>query len=155
VKGTFWRFYSVACTAACTESNIKAALHKTDIFPFNPDFVFTQLPLRSVPSPVKHQIILHLKTPHNRRDRRQYTQLAINHINKFLSGDTTSAIATLRHFTHTVETALTTAQIKTIEAEDIKKRYTRKTAAKTDDRTSAKYISVSGSLQKCLRGCAV
>jgi hypothetical protein len=138
VNGTFWLFYSVARTAAYTASNIKAAFRKTGIFPFNPDSVLTQLPSRSVPLPIKHQTILHLKTPHNRRDLRQHTQLAINHIKECLSGDTTSAIATLCHFTHTAETALTTAQIKTIEAEDIKKRYKGKTATKTNHRVITK-----------------
>jgi len=37
VKGTFWWFYSIACTAAYTANNIKAVCRKTGIFPFNPD----------------------------------------------------------------------------------------------------------------------
>jgi hypothetical protein len=82
--------------------------------------------------------MLHLKTPHNCRDLRQHTQLAINHIKECLSGDTSSAIATLCHFVHTAETALTTAQIKTIEAEDIKKQYKGKSATKTDRRVISK-----------------
>ncbi|KAF8533135.1 hypothetical protein BDD12DRAFT_900210 [Trichophaea hybrida] len=48
------------------------------------------------------------------------------------------AIAALRRFANTAQTALSTAQIKTIVAEDIKKRYNGKTAAKTDRRVITK-----------------
>jgi len=100
VKGTFWRFYSVARIAAYTANIIKAAFRTTGIFPINPDSVLTQLPSCSVPSPVKHQTILLLKTPRNRQDLRQHTQLAIDHIKECLHGDTSSTIAKLRHFAH-------------------------------------------------------
>ena len=62
----------------------------------------------------------------------------MNHIKASLSGDTSSAIAILCHFVHTAETTLTTAQIKNIEVEDIKKRYKGKTAVKTDQRVITK-----------------
>ena len=107
VKGTFWRFYSVAHIAAYTPNIIKATFRKTGIFPFNPDSVLTHFPSRSVPSPVKHQTILHPKTLRKRRDICQHTQLAIDHIEECLSGDTSSAIATLCHIAHTAETAST------------------------------------------------
>jgi hypothetical protein len=76
VKGSFWKFYSAARSAAYTPANIKVAFRKTGIYPFNPDAVFSQVPAysRTVSSPLKHLTIL--KKPHNRRDLRQQTHLA-------------------------------------------------------------------------------
>ncbi|KAF8248724.1 hypothetical protein K440DRAFT_678725 [Wilcoxina mikolae CBS 423.85] len=132
MKGTFWNFYSAVRSTAYTPANIKAAFRKTGIHPFNPDAVLTQVPPYSgtVSSPSKHLTIL--KTPHNRRDLRQQIHLAIDILQRV---DTSSAIAALRRFAHTAETALATVEIKSIEAEDIRKRYQGKTTAKTDRQT--------------------
>ena len=106
-------------TAAYTANNIKAAILLTGIFPCNLDSVFARLTLRSVPLPVMHQTILHLKTTYNCPNFRQHSQLRINHIKECVSGHTSAAIAICHHVTHTAEPAVTTMHVTIIEAVDI------------------------------------
>ncbi|KAF8543193.1 hypothetical protein BDD12DRAFT_875015 [Trichophaea hybrida] len=64
-------------------------------------------------------------------------------------GNTLSAIAAVRHVAHTAETAISTAQIKPIESEDIKKRDKGKTTAKTDRQviTKARVITAEDEIK--------
>ncbi|KAF8542147.1 hypothetical protein BDD12DRAFT_979202 [Trichophaea hybrida] len=130
VKGTFWNFYSAARVSAYTQANIKSAWRKTGIYPFNPDTVTIQLPgFKTIATPII------TRTPRNRREVRHHTNAAIKMVQ---SGDTNSAISVLRQLAHVAETALSTAEIKTIETEDIRKRYSGKSAARTDRRVLTK-----------------
>jgi len=54
------------------------------------------------------------------------------------SGNAGSAIATIRRFAHTAETALHTAEIKSIELADVRLEYVGKKAAPTDRRVITK-----------------
>lgn len=128
VKGTFWTFYSAGRVAAYTTLNIKSAWRKTGIHPFNPDAVFTQLPTTANSTSKTPNIATPLitRTPRNRREVRHYTNAAISMARL---GNTHCAISILRSFAHVAETALFIAEIKSIETEDIRRRYAGRVAA--------------------------
>jgi hypothetical protein len=55
-----------------------------------------------------------------------------------MAGDKDSCIEVFRKFAHTAETSFITAEIKTIEAQDLRQRYHRKKAAKTNRKVISK-----------------
>jgi len=146
-KGTFWSFYSTARRQAYTKQSIKSAFRKTGIHPFNPDAVLTQIagftepPTSQSHPPPQAAILAKLKTPRKSRDVRQQTQFAIEAVKL---GDTENAIAAIRRFGHTTQTALSTAEIRGIELADIRRQYAGKKAATTDRRIITKARVIDG-----------
>jgi hypothetical protein len=137
VKGTFLSFYNQARKQAYTPFNIKAAFRKTGIYPFNPDAVLTKvLPPRPAPvaTPARRRAVL-IQTPHNRRALRQMTEYGIEMVK---DGDMELAIKAFRKISHTAETSMSTADIKAIEAQDLRQKYAGKKAAKTDRKVLTK-----------------
>ncbi|KAF8247418.1 DDE-domain-containing protein [Wilcoxina mikolae CBS 423.85] len=117
VKGTFWKFYSAARIQAYTPSNIQSAWRTAGIRPFCPDAVTSKLPPQPGTFTANHAIPLITRTPRNRREVGQHTNAAISMVQ---SGNTVSAISILRRLAHVAETALSTAEIKSIEIDDIR-----------------------------------
>jgi hypothetical protein len=111
--------YSAARKQAYTPSNIQSAWQSAGIHPFCPDAVTSKLP----PQPdhgtftANHTIPLITRTPRNRRKDCQHMNAAIGMVQ---SGNTESAISVLCRLAHVAETALPTAEIKSIEVDDIR-----------------------------------
>ena len=121
MKGTFWRFYSVACRQAYTKKNIASAFRATGICPFNPDAVTRLITGDTNPVTVPTStvvtssqpavdILSQLKTPRKSRDVHQQIQLAIEVLCQ--TGDVNVAIAVVKRYGHTTQTALATAEIR-------------------------------------------
>ena len=119
---------------------------KTGVFPFNLDVVFAQptagvLPPRPASVGTPHRVIFN--TPIRARHLLTYTNIAIQLLGK-APDNPVSEITAQRNLAHIAERAWATAEIKTIEAEDIKKKYQGKKAAKSDRRGLSKARVVTG-----------
>jgi len=153
LKGTFWRFYSAACRQAYTKKNIASAFRATGICPFNPDAVTRLITGDTNPVTVPTStvatssqpavdILSQHKTPYKSRDVRQQTQLAIEALRQ--TGDVNVAIAVVKRYSHTTQTALATAEIRGIELADVRRQYGGKKAAVTDRRVISKARVING-----------
>jgi len=129
VKGTFWKFYSAARRQAYTKENLKSAWRKTEIHPFNPNAVLTQLVApRSAPSPASKKVVL--QTPKKSTDVRQLYLIVDAELDK--AGVRQQVRDMAKILAHTASTLLHVAEIRSIEMADFQRLYRGLKAATTD-----------------------